>query len=154
MVWFPPPFYPTGIFKWSLRPPVSSDAVFISVTTGEPLTYYGLAQAMKRRAKCAGAEGRVNLHSFRHGFALNYLHNGGDFGSLSTLRGHRDPKLIRDVYAKFADDELAIRHQKLSPIDNLVKRVDEVSDGDMPARDYPHTDVRSVEFTGEGDLSD
>ena len=42
------------------------------------LTTEGIRQVLKRLGKKAGVEGPVNPHSFRHGFAREYLLSGGD----------------------------------------------------------------------------
>ena len=49
----------------------------------------------------AGVTGFCNPHAFRHGFAIEYLMNGGDLVSLSDLMGHESVQTTRDFYAVF-----------------------------------------------------
>ena len=83
---------------------------------GETLTVEGIRQVMKRRGRAAGVEGPVNPHSFRHGFAREYLLNGGDLASLADLLGHSDVHVTWQHYAIFQTAELAAKHDKHSPV--------------------------------------
>lgn len=73
------------------RAPRDEKGVFIA--KGEkPLTSFGLDQMLYRLRDKAGKEHfqgvRVSAHSFRHGYAVAYLQNGGDIYKLSRLMGH------------------------------------------------------------------
>lgn len=98
---------------------VGHERLIISANTGEPLTASGLNQALKRLKKRSGVSGRVNPHSFRHGFAREYLRQGGDVITLARLLGHSDVNTTAAYYAVFDDDELAMMHNKYSPIRGL-----------------------------------
>jgi site-specific recombinase XerD len=109
------------IQKWlDVRPlDAHPEFVFCSLATntfGEPLTLSGLHGMLKRLKKEAGVSGRVNPHSFRHGFAREYLRNGGDLGTLSQIMGHSDVSVTVGSYAIFKDQELAQVHSKFSPM--------------------------------------
>lgn len=93
-----------------------SDAVFVSLTTGEPLTPVGVYQALRRIKERSGVEGPANPHAFRHGFAREYLINGGDLGSLADLLGHADVQTTWQSYAIFRQNELADKHDRHSPV--------------------------------------
>ena len=56
---------------------------------GRKLTPSGLLQMTMRLKKRTGVTGRSNPHAFRHGFAREYLRNGGDLATLSRILGHR-----------------------------------------------------------------
>jgi integrase/recombinase XerD len=110
--------------KWMTLRPIEADPtrVFCSLaasTAGKPLTYSGLYQSIKRLAKRAGVTGLCNPHSFRHGFAKQYLINGGDLATLSKLMGHKDVSITVEYYTRFVRRELADKHRKFSPITNL-----------------------------------
>lgn len=96
-----------------------SDRVFVSLRTGEALTESGVNQVLKRLKKRANITGRVNPHSFRHGFAREYLTNGGDLATLAKLLGHKNINTTTDYYAVFSEDELAELHEKFSPMNKL-----------------------------------
>jgi site-specific recombinase XerD len=87
----------------------------------------GVAQMLRRRAKQAGVEGRVNPHSFRHGFAREYLMDGGDLASLSDLLGHSSVEVTKRSYAVFSVAELQAKHARHSPVARLLGENDEHS---------------------------
>jgi site-specific recombinase XerD len=82
------------------------------------LTYSGLREMVKRRAKKAGVESPT-LHSFRRAFAITMLRNGADLITLGRLMGHGSlPVLTR--YLKQITDDLGEAHAKYSPSDTLL----------------------------------
>ncbi len=97
-----------------------SKYIFTSTVTGQKLTASGIEQALTRLKKAAGVEGRVNPHSYRHRFALEYLKNGGDDITLSKLMGHKDVNTTAKMYALFSSDELAELHEERSPLKSLL----------------------------------
>lgn len=64
----------------------------------------------------AGIRGRVNPHSFRHGFAREYIRAGGDIVTLARLLGHENITTTAAFYAVFSDDELQEFHGRYSPM--------------------------------------
>jgi site-specific recombinase XerD len=84
----------------------------------KPLKPSGVHEILKRLAKRAGVTHRHNAHSLRHGFARDYLLNGGDLGSLSDILGHHDIETTR-TYAVFLVDHLKTVHQRYSPLAHL-----------------------------------
>lgn len=80
------------------------------------LTYWGINQIIRRRAKEADIE-KPSLHDFRRAFALNFLRNGGDVYSLQNLMGHADLQTLRRYLAQTTDD-IHVSHRKFSPVDN------------------------------------
>lgn len=93
--------------------------VFYNQRDAEPLTRSGLEQLLKRLRKAAGVKGRTNPHSFRHAFAREYLKNGGDLATLSKIMGHADVSTTAAHYALYTQDELAARHEQLSPMNQI-----------------------------------
>lgn len=93
--------------------------VFTSMNTGERLTESGVALILKRLKKRAGITGRVNPHSFRHGFAREFLMNGGDISILAKLLGHKNINTTAAFYAVFTEDELKTLHEQFSPMSHL-----------------------------------
>ena len=80
------------------------------------LTYWGLNQILRRRAKEANIE-KPSVHDFRRAFALNFLRNGGDIYSLQKLMGHADLQVLRRYLAQTVED-LKVAHHNYSPVDN------------------------------------
>lgn len=90
-------------------------------TVGAPgLTVEGIRQVLKRLGQRAGVQGPVNPHAFRHGFAREYLLAGGDLASLADLLGHSSVEVTWRYYAIFAEDELAEKHHRHSPVTRLA----------------------------------
>ncbi len=98
--------------------------LFYNFETLKPLTVSGLRGIMRRMAKRAKVTGRVNPHSFRHGFAREYLGARGDLATLSKLMGHRDVTTTIRHYTIFTEDEIAEKHDLYSPINRLRKNKD------------------------------
>lgn len=93
--------------------------VFYNMDTQAQLTASGLRGILRRIARRAHVTGRVNPHSFRHGFAREYLDAGGDMNSLSKLMGHRDVSTTLAHYIYFTAKEVAAKHELLSPVKKL-----------------------------------
>lgn len=103
----------SALREWLECRPSGSDYVFVT-ETGAKLSEWGMRQIFRRTKKRAGVTGRVNPHSWRHAFAKNYLHHGGDLASLSDLMGHADVKVTRDTYAVFTKAELKRKYDQHS----------------------------------------
>jgi integrase/recombinase XerC/integrase/recombinase XerD len=96
------------------------DNLVLSVA-GYPLSYHGLAQAIKRLGVRAGVP-RLHAHLFRHTFAVRYLMNGGDIMTLRLILGHSTLE-VTQMYLHLASAHIRIQHHKFSPVDRLGIRV-------------------------------
>lgn len=101
------------------RPAVAHDRLWLSHSTGEPLTGDGAAQLLARLGKRAGCTGPHGAHSFRHGFARQWIMAGGDMGTLADVMGHAEVSTTWAAYAVFTESELQQRHARFSPISKL-----------------------------------
>ena len=90
------------------------DALFAR-DDGDPLTFAGLRQIVRRRAAMAGLP-EPGLHDFRRFFALNMLRNGADLISLARLMGHSGITVLQR-YLYQVDADLQAIHAKASPLD-------------------------------------
>ena len=104
---------------WMMVRDWTGDWVFLSHKDGGPLTPSGVNQLLRRLRKRADVSGRANPHAFRHGFAKMYLMNGGDLASLADLLGHESVETTRQFYAVFRADELALKHDRFTPVGRL-----------------------------------
>jgi site-specific recombinase XerD len=108
-----------------MRQSIKADNDFMFVTVGprnhgNRLTETGLKEVTRRLAKQAGVTGRVNPHAFRHGFAREWIRNGGDLATLARILGHSDPSVTARFYSVFSDGELGDFHRRFSPVARLV----------------------------------
>ncbi len=85
--------------------------------TGTRLTYNGLRELLRRRARAAGVD-EPSPHDFRRGFALAMLRAGVDVLSISRLMGHTSLAVLQR-YIKQTDMDGMIAHAKGSPVENM-----------------------------------
>jgi len=100
-----------------LRTRADNSPALFATEYGDRLTYSGLREILRRRAKDAGMEHGPTLHSFRRAFALNFLRNGGDIFSLQRLMGHADLSVLRRYLAQ-TEQDMQAAHLRASPVDN------------------------------------
>lgn len=115
------PFSPrTGQILWKYitahrKDSYANDPLFLT-DESRPLDRSVLRQALVRIAHRAGVSG-VNVHRFRHTFAINYLRNGGDPWSLQLMLGHSTLDMVR-TYLAIAQADLDSNHRQASPVAN------------------------------------
>ena len=95
----------------------TSIAVFVTIDR-ERLTYNGLREIVRRRARRAGIH-PPKLHSFRRAFALLMLRAGVDVFSLQRLLGHSGLEVLRRYLAQDADD-LHAAHDRAGVVDRAL----------------------------------
>lgn len=106
----------------SVRPAVDNDWVFVTMgprNRGTRLTEEALKEVLRRLKLQSGVTGRVNPHAFRHGFAREWIRNGGDLATLARVLGHSDPAVTARYYSVFSDQELTEFHRRFSPVANM-----------------------------------
>lgn len=79
-----------------------------------PLGGEGVYRVLQRLARKAGVAGYWNPHAFRHGFARGAINKGADLSTVSALLGHESVTVTGDFYARWADEELAQKHEQVS----------------------------------------
>ncbi|NLF02891.1 MAG: tyrosine-type recombinase/integrase [Anaerolineales bacterium] len=79
-----------------------------------------LRTMLKRRAAQAGVTGPCGPHSFRHGFAVSYLMDGGDLASLADLLGHSSVMVTQQFYSVFTREQLRQKHARHSPVARML----------------------------------
>lgn len=110
------PFTAACIRNWLVERGNAPGELFTNRLTGKGLTASGISQILKRLKIKTGIRGRVNPHSFRHGFAREYIRAGGDIVTLARLLGHTNISTTAAYYAVFSDDELQEFHGRYSPM--------------------------------------
>ena len=113
-----------ALASWlDVRPTDKGSGLFVNLgTRGDgQLTDEGVREMLKRLKRKSGVKGPVNPHSFRHGFAREYLTNGGNLASLADTLGHSDVRVTWASYAVFTFDELKAAHARYSPVAQLER---------------------------------
>lgn len=103
-----------------LRVRTNTDAALFIGRSEERLTYWGLNQMIKRRAKSAKVD-HPSCHSFRRAFAINCLRAGMNIYTLKELMGHEDLQVLQR-YLKVTDIDTESAHRLYAPVDNLLSR--------------------------------
>lgn len=104
--------------EWlDVRSEAKCDRVFVN-RCRKPLTRSGLYAMLKRRKEEVGIEDPCNPHAFRHGFAIDFLENGGNINNLRILMGHETLRST-EPYLKATDRRARRDHGKASPGDHL-----------------------------------
>ncbi|WP_221090138.1 tyrosine-type recombinase/integrase [Deinococcus aquaedulcis] len=86
---------------------------------GQPLTRSGISIRLSRLAEAGGfAREETSPHTFRRGFAVEFLRNGGDVFTLQQILGHTSLEMTRK-YVNFLDEDLKAAHLRFSPGDRL-----------------------------------
>ena len=96
-----------------------ADRVWLSRTTGQPMTVDGMKAAVQN----LGARARVQPagpHKYRRTFAVYALQSGMDLFTLKDLMGHSTIDLLKH-YVTADDAALAAAHAKHGPVDHLLK---------------------------------
>ena len=81
-----------------------------------PFDRSSLLKVLRVIGSRAGVRG-VNLHRFRHTFAINFLRNGGDPWSLQMMLGHATMEMVK-TYLALANADLEKNHKIASPVDH------------------------------------
>jgi len=101
-----------------LRGSRDADEPLWTTTDGKRLSYTGLRDIVRRRAKDAGVP-PPTLHAFRRAFAIYSLRNGADVYSLQRLMGHTSLHVLRR-YLKQTEGDLQEVHRRTGPVDSLL----------------------------------
>ncbi|MBX8466709.1 tyrosine-type recombinase/integrase [Deinococcus sp. RIT780] len=80
----------------------------------QPLTRGALDKLLERLSTFAGLP-RLSAHTFRRGFAVQYLRNGGDVFTLQRIFGHSSLEMS-NRYAQLMDDDVKVVHRRASPL--------------------------------------
>lgn len=105
-----------ALARWLVLRSEGGDTVFCNLDNGARLETQAVNQVLRRLAVTAKTTGPVNPHSFRHGFAREFIISGGDMGTLADILGHADIQTTWQSYAIFKLAELQAKHEQHSPI--------------------------------------
>jgi len=96
--------------------PIGEAPLFVSLTSGNRLTLFGLAQLMERLRLATGVA-CCTAHTFRRTFAIACLRNGMNIYVLARLMGHVDIIVLKQ-YLDLIDDDTHASHKRHGPADN------------------------------------
>ena len=92
--------------------------LLFATQVGRPMERNALRRLLKRAGGRAGVLG-VNVHRFRHTFAIEFLRNGGNAYALQGMLGHSTLTMVRR-YLRLAQADLENAHRNASPVENWV----------------------------------
>ena len=92
------------------------DRFLFATSNDGPINRHDLRKLLVRIGSRAGVS-KVNVHRFRHTFAINYLRNGGNPWSLQMILGHSTMEMVK-TYLALAQADLEKNHKIASPVDN------------------------------------
>lgn len=84
--------------------------------TEEFLSRYAVLRLLKRLGERTGIR-NVNVHRFRHTFAIEYLRNRGDIYTLQLMLGHSSLDMVRR-YLRIVQADIDTQHRSASPVTN------------------------------------
>jgi site-specific recombinase XerD len=94
-----------------------ASALFIT-SNRRKLERNSLRRLLQRTGQRAGVLG-VNVHRFRHTFAIAFLRNGGHVFALQRILGHSTMEMVRR-YLSIADSDVQHAHRDASPVQNWL----------------------------------
>lgn len=100
------------------RPGAPDDAPLWVTHKGGRLSYGGIREVVRRRAKRADVP-EPSLHSFRRAFAISALRGGMDLVSLQRLLGHSSLAVV-SRYLRQVEGDLQAAHEKAGVVDRLL----------------------------------
>lgn len=111
-----PDFLINEIINYVLCRARSSDMLFLSLRSNEPLTANAVKHLFSKLKKESGIE-RLHAHLLRHTFATSYLIGGGNLEFLRVFMGHSDYNVTK-IYSQLAAESkmLGVDVYHLDPI--------------------------------------
>lgn len=100
------------------RPDATEGDPLFAVQSGKPFTRRRLLDLLHTIGERAGVP-HVNVHRFRHTFAIQYLRNRGDPYTLQRLIGHSSLDMIKR-YLAIVQSDVEQAHRLASPVENWV----------------------------------
>ena len=101
-----------------LRGEVSDSNPLWVTLQGRRLTFAGLREVVRRRAKRAQVP-VPSLHAFRRAFAISALRAGCDLITLQRMLGHSSLAVV-SRYLRQVEDDLREAHERVGPVDHLL----------------------------------
>ena len=108
----------TGQALWrylTLRKEDTADKPLFISEMETPFDRNTLRKTLTRIGERAGVRD-VNVHRFRHTFAINFLRNGGDPYALQMMLGHSTMEMVKR-YLAIAQSDIDRNHKLASPVD-------------------------------------
>lgn len=98
--------------------PEAEAPVFVSQRGSDRLTYYGLAQVLKRLKKASGVKG-CTPHALRRTMAIHSLRNGMNIYLLARMLGHADIHVLKH-YLDIVQADVQEAAKRSGVVDNLL----------------------------------
>ena len=78
---------------------------------GKPMDMDSFLKPLKRTAKRAGIQKRIDVHTLRHSYGSNKIRAGWGLKKVSKLLGHSDITITEQVYSHLLDGDLRVRDE-------------------------------------------
>ena len=100
------------------REPYDTDApLFVSLTSGQRLTYEGLSMLFKKLQAKTGI--KTSIHHTRRSGALIMYNHGCDLATLKALLDHADYRQVQ-TYLAISDEQVISKAKKFAVMDNIT----------------------------------
>lgn len=96
----------------------SNAPLFVTLTTGTRLSFYGLQSLLGRLGRAAGVK-PMGAHRFRRTFAIESLRAGMPLPQLAALMGHESLQVLQR-YLALVDDDLRAAHDQHGAVARLL----------------------------------
>ncbi len=98
--------------------PPADAPLFVTLTTGTRLAFYGLQSLLGRLGRAAGVK-PMGAHRFRRTFAIESLRAGMPLPQLAALMGHEGLAVLQR-YLRLVDEDLRAAHAAHGAVDRLL----------------------------------
>jgi integrase/recombinase XerC/integrase/recombinase XerD len=106
-------------YLWTRADAKPNDPLFVTLTTGTRLKFFGLQSLLRRLGAAAGVD-NMGAHRFRRTFAIESLRAGMPLPQLAALMGHEGLAVLQR-YLRLVEADLQAAHAAHGAVDRLLR---------------------------------